>query len=412
MIAFVIAVLMLFAVEGFAAVTATGVDSGQMTHTSNKRIRWFTVAFDSSYPAGGETLSARSMGFSAIDAVHIMPQNGYTFEYDTTNSKIKVFSNAPPIVYEEKHTATALATGYSGIILDYPAAWIINIADAVGNQKLVATGLTTANLGTDEACLYAAIADDTRTRITVKTTGDFYVTYATQAWTDLYNQLVQSEAVTLTGGTSNALTYTPMGFAYVSMRTNDDNLTMVPAAYTVSDGYIGINPGAHATALKANSSQNTYTTYVTYLKMPASGWLYDRFVDSEDPTDAASGSYSKSTFDYPLLMPLATGTFLGYTGTAAYGGSVPMGTSYTSVAGGYAQIAWHAADTAATGSAPAAGHVVAWDGDTATYGIGYGVDHSYLKGTIDEIPNLKPLEVKNGTDLSGLTGVRFMVIGR
>jgi len=37
---------------------------------------------------------------------------------------------------------------------------------------------------------------------------------------------------------------------------------------------------------------------------------------------------------------------------------------------------------------------------------------TYVKGVQSEIPNLVPLEVPNGTDLSALTGIKVHVLGR
>jgi len=48
---------------------------------------------------------------------------GYEFRYDQSNRKLKLFAQAPPVVYEEKHQAAAYT-----ITLDYPAAFIINVA--------------------------------------------------------------------------------------------------------------------------------------------------------------------------------------------------------------------------------------------------------------------------------------------
>lgn len=46
------------------------------------------VAFDSSYPTGGESLTAAMLGLSAIEFVIAEPAAGYTFEYDHANSKL------------------------------------------------------------------------------------------------------------------------------------------------------------------------------------------------------------------------------------------------------------------------------------------------------------------------------------
>lgn len=51
-----------------------------------------TVAFDSSYPTGGEPLTAADLGFSVAPRdVRIEPKGGYVFEYDRTNSKVLAY---------------------------------------------------------------------------------------------------------------------------------------------------------------------------------------------------------------------------------------------------------------------------------------------------------------------------------
>ena len=55
-----------------------------------------TVAFDSSYPTGGEAFNAESeTGFSDVFAVQVLPKAGYTFEYvdsaTAANRKIKAY---------------------------------------------------------------------------------------------------------------------------------------------------------------------------------------------------------------------------------------------------------------------------------------------------------------------------------
>ena len=50
-----------------------------------------TMAFDSSYPTGGEDFS--SLLHFTPDLVNIPPYNGYIFEYDYTNEKVKVYTH-------------------------------------------------------------------------------------------------------------------------------------------------------------------------------------------------------------------------------------------------------------------------------------------------------------------------------
>ena len=59
-----------------------------MTVVGNKRLHTFKLAFDSSYPTGGESLTAANLGLSTVDFILIEPASGYLFEYDHTNSKV------------------------------------------------------------------------------------------------------------------------------------------------------------------------------------------------------------------------------------------------------------------------------------------------------------------------------------
>ena len=69
-------------------VTKSGDWSGMM---GNLRYAKVTVAFDSSYPTGGESLTAADLGLKTIDFINIESKSGVTFEYDYTNNKILAY---------------------------------------------------------------------------------------------------------------------------------------------------------------------------------------------------------------------------------------------------------------------------------------------------------------------------------
>ena len=71
------------------ALTLSAVTPGQ---TGNRRTSQCVLAFDSSYPTGGEALTPGQVGLQVIESASIEPKGGYVFEYDYTNQKIKVFS--------------------------------------------------------------------------------------------------------------------------------------------------------------------------------------------------------------------------------------------------------------------------------------------------------------------------------
>lgn len=58
----------------------------------NKRRVTGTIAFDSSYPTGGESLAAADIGLRAIDSIRVDPKSGLVFEYDYTNSKLLAYA--------------------------------------------------------------------------------------------------------------------------------------------------------------------------------------------------------------------------------------------------------------------------------------------------------------------------------
>lgn len=61
-------------------------------YSNNKRTVRGTIAFDSSYPTGGEPLAARDIGLLVVDDIRFQ-DNGFRllYDYDYTNSKVRVF---------------------------------------------------------------------------------------------------------------------------------------------------------------------------------------------------------------------------------------------------------------------------------------------------------------------------------
>lgn len=54
------------------------------------------VAFDSSYPTGGEALTANQLGLAAVKFIIFEPTAGLVFEYDHTNSKLLAYRQTDP----------------------------------------------------------------------------------------------------------------------------------------------------------------------------------------------------------------------------------------------------------------------------------------------------------------------------
>lgn len=88
------------------SVTATLV---KRFKTGNGFIALVDLAFDSSYPTGGEAITVP--GLAAINEIYFPQVSGYLFEYDKANKKVKVYT---PTGAGNAHThAVALDTGVS-----------------------------------------------------------------------------------------------------------------------------------------------------------------------------------------------------------------------------------------------------------------------------------------------------------
>ena len=395
----------------------------------NKRVAMATVTFDSSYASGGESVSLRDAGIRLGDVEHALIQStnrNYSFEYDYENDKIKVFAPAPAIVWEEKHTT---GTGVTGFTLDYPAAYVVAVVNSGGTAyPLIYSGSTT--LGTATSCLSAPIQDGVRTGISVAaTSGDFVVTYATQAWQDLYALLVQNELLTGTGVTRHTISgNTIFGYMCGTFGGSGVPLNVIEWTDTAGALEIGVDFGDYANGHSGATQAvcliptGTKATYITYLKHPGDtgndNWLMDRYVRDEN---AASGT-SIHALDQPLLLWLQ-GQYVTMTGDPPHlivledqpvffnrvygsylGGSLGTDNSGCSEV----LIRWNYRAKVPVVDVPSlSDHQVWLSVDEAN---GTDLTHAtYLYGHPWEIPNLVPLEVTNGTDLSNITATVLMI---
>jgi hypothetical protein len=227
-----------------------------------------------------------------------------------------------------------------------------------------------------------------------------YLTYITQAWKEVWENLVQDEEITLkTGANTLASGNKVLACMYIDQtEATAAALTMIDSDDTAASGEIKLLFNSATNQLTANAAQNGKDTKITYLKVPPSGFLADRAFSNETADKAGEDPYT-STFDYPILI-------WGYTGQVPINGGTTLrlidyaGTPVT----GEAVIDWYTPGVRGAG-APAAGAVVGTKDDVTATGAG-------VWGTIQEIQNKQPLEVPNGSDLSALSSVKMIFIGR
>ena len=404
----IIALTMVYLMAVFPAMASLTVDNKINISLGNKKMVVAQVDFDDSYAFGGESFDYTAHGFVSVDTVKFIDQKGYTFEYDYTNKKVKVFSPAPAIVYEEKHTlgvGNLVAGTTTQAILHYPAAYIMSIASATANYKMLSSGSTIGS-GEIGVNLYAT-TPGVRAILTANTAQGsevIYVTYVTQAWKEVFDNLVVDEAKTLST-TETKLSYTAAAIMYIDvagaggtgsstpqrMTTSGDTLVAEECEVDFTQSGVGGTTTVTSQAAGAN-------TKITYIKLPASGFLADRFVEQESSVISSGAGYT----NWPVLLWGTAGQILDL-----YSAATPTctETAVTMMAGdglgtgGEGYIDWfrtktllgtpvHTAETASTLKAS-----------------------TYIKGVVSEIPGLVPLEVKNTADLSGVTNVRVEIIG-
>ena len=109
-----------------------------------------TIAFDASYPTGGESATDITKYFKTCLRVVCDGKSGYTFEWDKTNSKLKV-------MYVDKVTVT---TGATAAADSTSGALLTDNAGAEGALRAMGTAISTDYiLGTKDAL--GEVADTT-----------------------------------------------------------------------------------------------------------------------------------------------------------------------------------------------------------------------------------------------------------
>lgn len=400
------------------AMAVLTISNLEQFNIGNKRGTICDIAFDSSYGYGGESLTGVSVGMDAIHRVIVEGKDGYTFEYDHTNYKLKAMSDAPAIVWEEEHTSSDNDVAF---YLDYPAAYVVAVVNT-GGTAYPLTYSGTTNIASNKSTLPNGIEDDVRTGVSVaSTTGDFVVTYVTQAWQDIYKLLVQNELLTGTGITRYTISgNTIFGWMCGKFDGDTSNLQVIEYSDTAAADEIGVDFGDNValgnsgiTQASCKISTGAKQVYATYLKHPGDdSWIVDRYVRDEDATSGTS----VHSLDQPLLLWLQ-GQYVTLTGDPPHVIVLEDQPKYyfhnknvTLAGSGASEINTRWGYRGGAADAAALDDSQVWtslDEANAT-----DVTHAtYLYGHPWEIPNLKPLEAKNGSDLSDLSSVKVLIIG-
>lgn len=367
-----------------------------------------TIAFGDgalTYPFGGIEMPAiGSFGMNKeMTNLQILDSvDGYIYKYDQTNRKIKMYAPAPPIVYEEVHTVPA--TPFA-ITLDYPAAAILNVASATVGYDFIEASDT---LGAGEVQLTAAMAEGVRTGLTFNSeVGAVKVTYITQAWAEVWNNRVAATAVATTTHVADlgeTICFIESCLAAGGTPSSKPGYIRGGDAAATTEAEVDFSDAGAGTA--GDTTLTFYATdaitgvTITYIKLPASGFLFDRFLEDQDNTMSSGASAALNPL-HPLLFHGLGGSLPDYHAAneqAPYTMQMLMGDACGT--GGEFVINYQ--------QRPAVGitDLIGIEDTTAD-----AISLTYVWGTPDEIPGVVPLEIIDGTIISATT-LRTMVWGK
>ena len=363
-----------------------------------------SIASDGTITTGGEALTTITNDFGYLVDMHLTldPESsgqGLVPAYNRSTGKLQFFAPAPLIVHNEEHTIASNA-----ITLNYPAALIMNMATAGQHQIMVDVSAT---MGSNQAQLANAMTLGVCPTIDfhASTSGVVKVTYITQAWTDIWENRVTETLTTASEVASSLYVYIGLESLHGSHASTD----------LTNFGYLRGGDVADTTECEidltdsGNSNLTTFTfkntdtitaAIPTGIKLPASGFLNERFLEDQDNT-LASGVSAALNPTYPILFHTLCGQLPDYTAANerpphtlqmpafdALGTSLEFYINYPVRPGVGITSQILLQDTSSD-----------------------AVSLSYVYGTPDEIPNQRLLEVPNGVDLSNVK-VYFTANGR
>ena len=286
-----------------------------------------SIAFgdgEKTYPRGGvpmPTIGRFGMNMG-IDALQVSDESGdgFIMKYDQANRTMKIFGPAPPIVYEEL-VPVSNDVGY----LKYPAAHIEYVSDGADDYRVIPGGLTPVvkSVAVDMGFSLATgvLTRGQRCSLTFNANdgvGSARVSYITQAWKDVTDNMVQAcltsgvrtyghANLTLTEATPDVVELGEDIVAMQSVCWNEAG-TITPMAALKA----GVNPtnGNAECSIDMRKAQSFAElefhetdavddtgdlVYFNYIRDPGAGnFLYDRFVETEIEDNANTLTFGEN----------------------------------------------------------------------------------------------------------------------
>lgn len=315
-----------------------GLTVGSLTKDSAGSLRLYTgtITFDSSYPAGGESLVPADLGLHAIRSLDVDPVSGYAFTYNYTTQKVLAYtasgytpSNAnnmvAPLIVEEAVTV-ASNTGTLSRVPGYIIAVEVTAGSVTGAFRVIPVGKTPTT---------TMVAVDLTTGVMTFLAADA-VTAARVTYIPLgvgpfisSNRVVDESHALASAGRNLANQAALIQYVWNNTASAANRLPAIqpvgeaPGANQIAIDLINTND----TTITCNAAQNTDAGLVTYWKKSAFTAAHG-FTDQGDITVTSDAVVIPEALDLSgTFVPCFGNVVVGETGAAANKQAVLLGPS-------------------------------------------------------------------------------------
>jgi len=391
-----------------------------------QNLKWRSTGIAQGDLAAGECCLASAMAYGEKTTITVSPVNltaygaigdgtGWTAGTNWSfagGKAVKAAGASSGTLSEDASATDTIIVGHTYRVIYTVSSWsaggvTVKIGGTEGTSR-TANGTYTEDIvaSTTGGLIFTPDSDDTALSIDDVYIFDLdvYLHYITQGWTEVWDNLVQDEELTLATGANTLDSGNKIAaLMYVDQITaTAGRLIPIDEDDTVAAGEVDVKFDSDSDQLTVHSAQNGKTVKVTYLKVPASGFLYDRKFSNEAATKSGSDPYVNQ-FDYPILI-------WGYSGCMPVNGSdtIYMLQYWDKAATGEFTVDWFTPGNRSAALAPSYGTACSLADNVTGTAAG-------IWGMPAEIPVLtrydSGMEVTNGTDLSGLGALYYVVIG-
>lgn len=401
-------------------------------NVGNRRSAYVNLNFGNGalqYPYGGVPLPDKgTFGMQKfIQDFEIIedPASGVYWQYDVTNNKLKAFMAAPVVVFEEVVTLSGNLSGTTR----YPMAWPLYASNGDQALGLLPAGLTPV-ANTIAINMYSA-TPGVRAGITARAADSFStitISYVTQAWQEVFANLVEGDTITAGATSAKGVTFTAGTPDTISFITPGPNLlglmiglnlngtisapkplqkgqTAVAGEYALD--WTDTSPVATTARPVTTENWDAATSIITmnYIKNPGSGFLNSRFIE-EDSAASSGQVYTHAAAAALVKQALlwATPGFMPSVTVSTTSATWPIGGTGITL-GATAQ--WQPTNFYPKAKAVTAGTWTSGSGVLITL----TVKPSYIWGVPEDIEGIIPLEIPDGMVLKN-TLVRGFVWGK